>query len=257
MKTPTKPQNLLALTLCSVAFLVLQACSKQESQEEKPVTKLVTAENKDSLSQEQKLAYSIGFAIGKQAGEQFTDINVDYAKSGLEDALKGEETFTDEELRLFFQDYQRQQLEQQQLAQASSNQEYLDTFKQQEGVQELGDGIFYKVLQPSESATKATDQDTVKVHYKGSLTDGTVFDTSEGREPVEFSLGQIIAGWQKALKAMPVGSKWQVYIPPEQGYGEVGAGGVIPPNAALVFEIELLDVQQPATSEPEAPANPQ
>ena len=101
----------------------------------------------------------------------------------------------------------------------------------------------YKILQPG-TGPKPTAADTVTTHYKGTLIDGTVFDSSYDRkEPATFQVGGVIKGWTEALQLMPVGSKWQLFIPADLAYGKRGAGGVIQPNETLIFEVELLSIQ--------------
>ena len=103
-------------------------------------------------------------------------------------------------------------------------------------------GLQYQVLQAAEGKKPAAD-DTVKVHYRGTLLDGTEFDSSYARgEPVSYPVNAVIPAWTEALQLMPVGSKWKIFIPSELGYGPGGAGDKIGPNAALVFEVELLQI---------------
>ena len=109
-------------------------------------------------------------------------------------------------------------------------------------------GLQYKVVTAAEGK-KPTAEDTVKVHYRGTLLDGTEFDSSYARgEPVTFPVNAVIPGWTEALQLMPVGSKWQVFIPSELGYGPGGAGEKIGPNAALIFDVELLSIEPKAAA---------
>ncbi len=111
------------------------------------------------------------------------------------------------------------------------------------GVHTTASGLQYEILKEG-TGPKPSAADTVAVHYEGRLIDGTVFDSSIARgQPAVFPLGQVIPGWTEGVQLMPVGSKYRFTIPPQLGYGESGAGGVIPPNAVLVFDIELLAVQ--------------
>jgi FKBP-type peptidyl-prolyl cis-trans isomerase FklB len=124
----------------------------------------------------------------------------------------------------------------------TKNKKFLEENKKAEGVVTLPSGLQYKVLKAGTGATP-TAKDTVRTHYEGKLIDGTVFDSSLKRnEPAEFPVEGVIAGWTEALQKMKVGDKWQLFIPSELAYGEAGAGGVIPPHATLIFEIELLDI---------------
>lgn len=120
---------------------------------------------------------------------------------------------------------------------------YLDSISRQPGVLSLGGGVFYKIIKPG-SGAKPSDNSTVKVNYEGRLIDGKVFDSSYKRkQAAEFPVNGVIYGWQLALKAMPVGSTWEIYIPEYYGYGANGSGENIPPYSALVFKVELLGIK--------------
>ena len=111
---------------------------------------------------------------------------------------------------------------------------------------DLGDGLSYRILRPGTGASP-TLSDVIRVHYRGTLADGTVFDSSYKRgQPADFPLGRLIPGWQKAIPLMKEGAKWELHIPAALAYGEKGAGDVIPPGAPLTFEIELIKVLPPA-----------
>jgi len=120
--------------------------------------------------------------------------------------------------------------------------EFLAKNREEEGIIELPSGLQYQVLEEGDGELPSLE-DEVKCHYHGSLIDGTVFDSSVERgQPAVFPVNGVIQGWVEALQLMPVGSKWRLYVPPELGYGEQGAGGVIGPNATLVFDVELLEI---------------
>lgn len=119
---------------------------------------------------------------------------------------------------------------------------FLEENKKRDGVIELPSGLQYEVIKQGDGDLPTTG-DTVKCHYQGTLIDGTVFDSSVERgQPAELPVSAVIPGWIEALQLMPAGSKWRLYVPPELGYGEQGAGGVIQPNSTLIFEIELLEI---------------
>ncbi len=118
--------------------------------------------------------------------------------------------------------------------------QFLEENSKREGVVTLPSGLQYEILQEG-SGEKPSDTSRVTVHYEGRLSDGNVFDSSYKRgQPATFGVRQVISGWTEALQLMPVGSKWRLFIPSELGYGARGAGGSIPPNAVLVFDVELL-----------------
>jgi FKBP-type peptidyl-prolyl cis-trans isomerase FklB len=119
---------------------------------------------------------------------------------------------------------------------------FLAENKEKEGVIELPSGLQYRVMEEGDGELP-TPESEVKCHYHGTLTDGTVFDSSVERgEPAVFPVNAVIPGWVEALQLMPVGSKWRLFIPPELAYGEQGAGGVIGPNSTLIFDLELLEI---------------
>lgn len=125
-----------------------------------------------------------------------------------------------------------------------SNQQYLQQHATQEGVISLASGLQYKVLAKGDGASPSAT-DTVTVHYRGTLLDGTEFDSSYKRgEPASFPVNRVIAGWTEALQLMREGDKWELTIPPELGYGSRGAGSAIPGDSVLVFEVELLKAKQ-------------
>ena len=140
------------------------------------------------------------------------------------------------------QDKLREMLGQKNEQQLAANAEYLAENAKKEGVTTLPSGLQYEVLKAGEGP-KASTHSRVTVHYEGRLTNGNVFDSSYKRgQTATFGVTQVISGWTEALQLMPQGSKWQLTIPPDLGYGARGAGGSIPPNAVLVFDVELIEV---------------
>jgi FKBP-type peptidyl-prolyl cis-trans isomerase len=198
----------------------------------------------------QKLGYIIGMDIGKSLRDQGTDVDLDSLVDAIRATYKGEElAMTEDEAAAIRKEYveKRQAAQQQATAEVGINnqaegQKFLAENKVKEGVQTTESGLQYKVLTMGDGAKPAAT-DTVKVHYRGTLLDGTEFDSSYARnEPISFALNRVIPGWTEGVQLMPVGSKFVFYIAPDLGYGE-GGGGPIPPNSTLIFEVELLDIE--------------
>ncbi len=191
------------------------------------------------------LAYSIGVIIaGNLKQEGFGDLNADLIASGLKTALKGEPTLlTPEQCNSEIQAGSARISARKNGTNKTAGEEFLAMNKTKAGVTTLDDGLQYEVIKMGDGPKpKATDK--VRVHYHGTLIDGTVFDSSVERgEPISFALNQVIPGWTEALQLMPVGSKFKVYIPYQLGYGDRGAGPTIKPYSTLIFEIELLGIE--------------
>ncbi len=202
-------------------------------------------------TQKQKLSYSIGIDIGNNFKHSEIDIDLEALAQGVKDAI------SDSTPKLTEQQIQEtmQKLQQEMAAKhnesakklGEKNKQEGDAFlaenAKKEGIITLPSGLQYKVLKPG-AGKKPKLADQVTTNYRGSLIDGTEFDSSyKHGEPVSFQVNGVIAGWTEALQLMPVGSKWQLFIPSHLAYGEHGAGGVIGPNATLVFEIELLAIK--------------
>ena len=210
-----------------------------------------------------KLSYSIGMNIGKSLKRDNVEVDPDLLLRGVKDVLGGGTLLmTDQEAQSTLNELQadlhkRQEQETQQLAETNKKEgeAFLAANKTKAGVVTLPSGLQYKILQEG-TGPKPTAADTVTVNYRGTLLDGTEFDSSYKRgQPASFPVGGIIKGWTEALLLMPVGSKWQLFIPPELAYGPRQAGPAIGPNSTLVFEVELLSIQaKPAGPAAAAPA---
>ncbi len=203
-------------------------------------------------TKQQKLGYIIGMDIGKSLRQQGTDVDLDVLIEALTATFKGEPlAMTQEQADAVRQEYvQKRQAAQTAEAAAvggdnlAEGMAFLEENKQREGVIVTESGLQYKVMTMGDGAMPAAT-DTVKVHYRGTLLDGTEFDSSYARnEPISFALNRVIPGWTEGVQLMPVGSKYLFYIGPELAYGEAG-GGPIPPNSTLVFEVELLAIETP------------
>jgi FKBP-type peptidyl-prolyl cis-trans isomerase FklB len=197
-----------------------------------------------------RISYTIGLNIGKDFSNQEMDIDPDILLIGIKDSLEGREPKLSEEemiaeVQAFQTDMQTRQTEKiRALAEKNlaESEAFLAENAKQEGVVVLGSGLQYKVIEPGSGKSPTADS-TVTVHYRGSLVDGTEFDSSYSRnEPATFPVSGVIPGWTEALPLMKEGAKWQLVIPPQLAYGERGAGNTIGPNAALVFDVELISI---------------
>ncbi len=221
-----------------VVFLLI-ACSGTEN-----------TPNINSLATRQdSISYSIGMDIGGSFRMQELNVESEYLYQGFLDSYNDtRELIPQEERQALLMSFQ-QELREEQMArqqrQAAENllaaKDFLNENSGKAGVVVLPSGLQYKIITEG-NGPKPEKTDRVKVHYRGTLIDETEFDSSYKRgKPAEFSVGGVIRGWVEALQLMPVGSTWELYIPPELGYGERGSQN-IPPNSALVFEVELIDI---------------
>lgn len=197
----------------------------------------------------QKQSYTLGHNFG--SGLKAAEIEIDpaFLNAGLYDAQEGAQRLAQDEMQttmLAIQQSAQEKMIAKQQAEMSANKEasmaYLEKNKSEEGVTTTDSGLQYKVITEGDG-DKPEASDVVTVHYEGRLIDGTVFDSSLQRgEPATFPLNGVIPGWTEALQLMKVGSKYQLTIPPELGYGERGAGPKIKPNSTLIFDVELLSI---------------
>ena len=199
-------------------------------------------------TQEKQASYGIGLQMGEQlAANPFDGLEISAIAAGISDAFAGAESkVSREDLQAAFEvisgRMQAAAAEQAEVLGAAGA-AYLAENAAKEGVTVTESGLQYEVITLGEGEVP-TAEATVSVHYHGTLTDGTVFDSSVERgEPTEFPIGGVIAGWTEALQLMPVGSKYKLAIPADLAYGERGAGAAIGPHATLVFEVELLEIK--------------
>jgi FKBP-type peptidyl-prolyl cis-trans isomerase len=190
------------------------------------------------------VSYSFGLLIGDNMKTQgVKEVNQDLFLKGFNTGYSGEQLFlTKEDANAIVQEYFNNLIMNEKAENLQESIDFLLANKEKEGVVTLPSGLQYKVLEAGEGPSPKPE-DQVKVHYTGSLIDGTIFDSSiERGEPIVFGVSQVIPGWTEALQLMSPGARWMLYIPPALAYGENGAGGVIGPNQALIFEVELIEI---------------
>lgn len=197
----------------------------------------------------QKLGYMIGMDVGQSLRQQGTDVDLDTLIEAIRTTYEGgEPAMTPEQaqaVREGFVQKRQAAMQAEQAALGAKNKAEAEAFLAEnagkDGVVTTASGLQYKVIEPGSGPTPSAT-DMVTVHYRGTLLDGTEFDSSYSRnEPLSFALDRVIPGWSEGVQLMPVGSKYEFYISPELGYGEAG-GGPIPPSSALIFEVELLSI---------------
>lgn len=215
-----------------------------------------TKEDKVKLeSHRDSLSYAVGVDIGTWMKGQSLDVDPEIVTRALRDKYSGSQTAMSDSASRLLTDALRNDRKAKHDAdlkvQAEKNKKDADDFlsenKKKSGVVTLPSGVQYKVLTMG-AGRKPKAHDMVEVNYRGTFIDGTEWENSSSHSPVTFSVNGVIRGWKDALQLMPVGSKWVLYIPPDLAYGEIGSGNVIPPNALLIFEIELLRINPPPTS---------
>lgn len=195
-------------------------------------------------TQADSLSAAIGVSFASSLSSQgINGINTELLTKTITSALKGEKTaFAPEDANMFIQGYFQKIMEEKGAVVRVEGEKFLEENKKKEGVVTTESGLQYQIIKTGEGPKPAAT-DKVKTHYHGTLTNGTVFDSSVDRgEPVEFPVNGVIKGWTEALQLMPVGSKWKLFIPYQLAYGERAAGPQIPAYSALVFEVELLEI---------------
>ncbi|NBV28381.1 FKBP-type peptidyl-prolyl cis-trans isomerase [bacterium] len=201
---------------------------------------------------QQRLSYAIGVEVTKPIIKENINIDKQAFLDGVNDSLSGGDLkMTDQDIKseiAAFVEQMMQKKEKELKSVAERNkkegEDFLTAHKKEKGIITLPSGIQYKVLQASSTSKHPGPKDTVTTHYRGTLIDGTQFDSSYDRgEPVKFGLDQVIAGWTEVLQLMSPGDKWQVIIPSDLAYGQYAPSPVIGPNKTLIFDIELLDYE--------------
>lgn len=240
-----------------VLSLVLLGCEKNKSSS-KEMSEMGNPEEFDD-----KVSYIIGFQIGKSFSNVSFELNSDWFLQGLGDASLDVPKFSREEIsKIMLQFNQKMRTESQKNGPSQEEKEamlqrekekrmnqeegnkFLEENKKKQGIVTLPSGLQYQVLKEGKGETPKIE-DQVETHYRGTLINGKEFDSSYKRnQPAVFPLKGVIKGWTEALQLMPVGSKWKLFIPSELAYGTQGSPPVIPPNATLIFEIELLSIKK-------------
>lgn len=246
----------MVLFVVSALSALTVSCKKGEKAAENTAASPATASqgSSDFKTEKEKISYILGYGTGKTIMNQSIDVAEDIFVRGLKDGIKNPKEspmFKEEEMRSIIQAYQTSRIKKmkdEMDAKGKKNLEagehFLAENKKKSDVVTLPSGLQYKVLEAG-NGPKPTGEDTVNVEYKGMLLDGTVFDTTEGKgQPAMMPVKVGIPGWQEALKLMPTGAKWEIYIPANLGYGPNGAGAKIGPNETLKFEVKLVSIQK-------------
>lgn len=211
----------------------------------------------DLKDQKNKVSYAIGLNIGVNMSKQKLPVTADALSAGIRDGLAGTPKMNDNEVRDTMMAFEKDMVEKQKVAgekNASEGTRFLEDNKKKDGVKATASGLQYKSLKEG-SGAQPSASDTVTVNYRGTLIDGTEFDSSYKRnEPATFPLSGVIKGWTEGLQLMKKGSKYQFFIPANLAYGERSPGAGIPPNSTLIFEVELLDIKGAAPSAAPSPA---
>ncbi len=243
-------KKLALLVLFTISIVFSQTVDKKQNKTKtsktyKKVTKLQT--------NEEKISYALGLSMANSLQMQGIEIpNLEYFIQGMKDLLEGKElALTDSEIQAAFDEYEMDEMEKQQpgyktIAKKNleEGQSFLSRNKLNPKVTTTPSGLQYEVLYKGTSSVSPKATDTVEVHYRGTLIDGTQFDSSYDRgKTISFPLNQVIKGWTEGLQLMSIGDKYRFYIPAELAYGKRGAGKLIGPNAVLIFDVELINVK--------------
>ncbi|MGE4499163.1 MAG: FKBP-type peptidyl-prolyl cis-trans isomerase [Hydrogenovibrio sp.] len=206
-------------------------------------------------SVDKKASYALGSDLAKNFQQQGVEIDIPALVLGMQDVMENKSLrLTDAEMQQAVNEVKKQVMQKQAEARkklaednAQKGEAFLAKNKKRDDVKVTKSGLQYRIIEPGKGATPKED-DVLTANYKGTLVDGTEFDSSYSRgTPIEFQMGDVIPGWGEALKMMKPGAKWEIFVPPSLGYGSKGAGDIIGPNETLIFTIELIKAEKPAS----------
>jgi FKBP-type peptidyl-prolyl cis-trans isomerase FklB len=257
--------TLVALLICSALTSYADDVKPSPSPTDNTPPSSAVKDDKD------KISYSLGVDIGRTLQRLELDLNIPSLSQGIADVLGNKpKALSDEQVQQTLQAFQQQMMQKQQAAMSKKQDEmkavaeknkvdgkkFLDDNAKKQGVKTTASGLQYKVIKEG-TGEKPGDSDTVETNYRGTTIDGKEFDSS-AKHGSSFTLpvNGVIKGWAEALKLMPVGSKWQLYVPAELAYGDEGYGDDIPPGSTLVFDLELLSIKKGANNPPGPNAQP-
>ena len=253
MKTRSYIVMLVLVCLTVMSVYAAQEGAKEDVQEPQTTVQAAAPKAETLKTEMEKVSYIIGTQIAGNFKAGDIEVNLDSLMLGLKDALEGKQlALSQEEMKQVYDGFQKQMRAKQAAKQAmeaaknlAAGTAFLEANKAKEGVKVLPSGLQYKVIKEGTGSTPTAD-DKVKTHYRGTLIDGTEFDSSYKRnQPAEFPVKGVIKGWTEALQLMKVGDKWELYIPADLAYGQRGRPS-IPGNSTLIFEIELLEIVKAA-----------
>ncbi len=227
----------LMIAVCFVGLSTgLGVCAEEQPAE----AKSQAPQGPEMTTDEEKVNYSLGFELGKDLKRQDLKLVADALLKGAEDAMSGGKPLVKKSQRIAALKKIREGRAQENL---EKSQAFLAANAEKEGVKVMPSGLQYKVIKPGEGKSPQATS-SVTVHYRGTLIDGTEFDSSYERgRPATFQLKKVIKGWREGLQLMKEGAQWELYIPPDLAYGKRSPGNRIPANSALVFKVELLSVK--------------
>ena len=265
--------KVLPLILTSLALAPLALAAKNPSATPKPiaVASATPTPNPDEpigplKNQNDKISYAIGLDIGSTLKRQMIDVDQSLMTKGIQDGMSGAKPIMNEEqVRQVMSTFQKDMMAKQAAVRKAEGEKngaegkkFLEENKKKAGIKTTADGLQYQVIAEG-SGNPPKETDTVEVNYRGTLINGTEFDSSYKRgKPAKFPVNRVIKGWTEGLQLMKPGAKYKFYIPPQLAYGERGAGSEIGPESTLVFDVELLGVSPgPTPGSPQAAAGPQ